>query len=475
MHPNGQMHPPGLARRIGIGFKDGRGEAEQMSHSVTPTMGPVQTVAVIGSGIAGLSAAWLLARNHDVQVFEADPRIGGHSNTLDVAGHAVDTGFIVYNEATYPNLTALFDHLGVATRATDMGFAVSLDDGRLEYAGGDLGGLFAQRRNLLRPRFWRMLADLVKFYRRAPRDLAHLHDMALGDYLDGLGASAAFRDDHLYPMAAAIWSTPVAMIPDQPAAAFIRFCENHGLLNLGARPVWRTVEGGSRSYVAALSAPLAGRIHTATPVQAIRRDAQGVTLTTAQGHARFDAVVIATHANQALAMLNDADGEERRVLGAFGYRPNLAVLHSDPALMPRRRRVWSAWNYAGRTGDSDPALSVTYWMNRLQTWLPDDLPLFVTLNPLVEPDPALVHARIAYDHPVFDGPAGHAQELLWGLQGRRRTWFCGAHFGAGFHEDGLQAGLAVAEAIGAPRRPWQVADESGRIRLTPAPTLAVAA
>jgi predicted NAD/FAD-binding protein len=431
-----------------------------------PAHTPAQTVAVIGSGISGLSAAWLLSRHHDVHVFEADDRIGGHSNTLDVAGHPVDTGFIVYNEATYPNLTAMFDHLGVATRATDMGFAVSLDQGRLEYAGGDLGGLFAQKRNLASPRFWRMLADLVRFYRQAPRDLPALHDVSLGDYLDRLGMSAAFRDDHLYPMAAAIWSTPVAMIPDQPALAFIRFCENHGLLNLGARPAWRTVEGGSRAYVERLSAPFAKSIHTRTPVRTIRRLAGGVELHTDAGPARFDAVIIATHADRALALLADADADERRVLGAFSYRPNMAVLHSDPALMPRRKRVWSAWNYASIGDTADPALSVTYWMNKLQGWLPDDLPLFVTLNPLRAPDPARVHATIAYDHPVFDMAAGRAQGQLWDLQGRRHTWFCGAHFGAGFHEDGLQSGLAVAEDLGNLRRPWQVADESARICIT---------
>ncbi|WP_420383684.1 NAD(P)/FAD-dependent oxidoreductase [Novosphingobium sp.] len=429
------------------------------------------TIAVIGCGISGLSAAWLLHRDHDVQVFEADGRIGGHSNTVEVAGHPVDTGFIVYNEATYPNLTALFAHLGVPTRATDMGFAVSLDAGRLEYAGGDLGGLFAQKRNLVSPRFWRMLADLVRFYRRAPRDLATLGDISLGRYLDRLGMGAAFRDDHLYPMAAAIWSTPVAQIPDYPAAAFIRFCDNHGLLNLGARPPWRTVDGGSRAYVERLAVPLAGRIHTGMPVRALRRLPHGVDVETERGVQRFDHVVIATNADRALAMLPDADTDERRVLGAFGYRANTAVLHSDPALMPRRRRVWSAWNYAASGKADTSALSVTYWMNCLQTWLPADLPLFLTLNPLAEPDPALVHARIVYDHPVFDAPAGAAQAELWGLQGQRRTWFCGAHFGAGFHEDGLQAGLAVAEALGGGRRPWAVGDwdvarESARIQLT---------
>ena len=442
----------------------------KMPISAASTPGPL-SIAVVGGGISGLSAAWLLCQQHDVQVFEADSRVGGHSNTMVVDGQPVDTGFIVYNQATYPNLTALFAHLGVATRATDMGFAVSLDHGRLEYSGSDLGGLFAQKRNLFRPRFWRMLADLVRFYRRAPRDLPTLGTLSLGAYLDRLHMSAAFRDDHLYPMAAAIWSTPVALIPDQPAAAFIRFCQNHGLLELGARPAWRTVEGGSRSYVDRLAAPLAGRIHIATPVRRIRRvpgGLGGVELTTDHGVTRFDDVVIATHADHALALLADADADETRVLSAFSYRRNLAVLHSDAALMPQRRRVWSAWNYASNGRSGNQTLSVTYWMNQLQGWLPETLPLFVTLNPLRDPDPALTHARVTYDHPVFDLAADRAQGELWGLQGRRSTWFCGAHFGAGFHEDGLQSGLAVAEALGGISRPWQVADASGRIRVTPA-------
>lgn len=427
-------------------------------------------IGVVGSGISGLAAAWLLGKRHRVTLYEAEPRVGGHSHTVEALGLAVDTGFIVYNEATYPNLTALFAQLGVATQATAMSFAVSLDGGRLEYAGGTRGGLFAQRRNLARPRFWRMLHDLRRFYRAAPRDLATMGSLGLGDYLDGLGCGSAFRDDHLYPMAAAIWSTPVGSIPEYPAAAFVRFCENHGLLQLKERPQWRTVTGGSREYVARLLGDFSGAVRTACPVTRIDRDDSGVTLWTPQGPQRHDHVVIAAHADQALTLLDDADEGERTTLGAFGYRRNAAVLHSDPALMPRRRRVWASWNYAAHSGDgrggggAGLAPSVTYWMNRLQH-LPEDKPLFVTLNPLREPDPALVHWRGDYDHPVFDAAAGAAQARLWELQGGRRTWFCGAHFGAGFHEDGVQAGLAVAEQLGGVRRPWTVADESGRIHL----------
>ena len=406
-------------------------------------------------------------------LYEADTRIGGHSHTVD-AGVPVDTGFIVYNETTYPNLTALFSHLGVETKATEMTFAVSLDGGRLEYSGTGLGGLFAQRRNLVSPRFWSMMRDLVRFYRQAPKDLPTLGDEGLGAYLDRGGYGAAFRDDHLYPMAAAIWSTPAQDIPDYPAAAFIGFCDNHGLLNLGARPLWRTVEGGSRAYVKRITAPYAERIETGKPVRAIRRLARGgVEVDRGEaGVRRFDHVVIATHADQALSLIADADAHERSTLGAFGYRANDAVLHCDASLMPKRRAVWSSWNYASdaRTERSNGTadLSVTYWMNRLQH-IPDDNPLFVTLNPLHEPEPTKVIRRDRYEHPIFDAAASAAQARLWSLQGVRDTWFCGAYFGAGFHEDGLQAGLAVAEDLGGIKRPWTVAGDSGRIQRGPVP------
>lgn len=425
-------------------------------------------IAVVGSGISGLSAAWLLSRRHRVTLMEADHRIGGHSHTVDAGSTPVDTGFIVYNEKTYPNLTALFAHLDVPTRATEMTFAVSLDRGRLEYSGTGFNGIFAQRRNLLRPRFWSMLRDLVRFYRTAPGDLARLRSETLGAYLDRHAYGEAFRDDHLYPMAAAIWSTPVRDIPDYPAAAFIRFCENHGLLNLGTRPLWRTVEGGSRAYVDRITRPFADRIVTGHPVRAIRRHANGVDIFRDAGAELFDQVVIATHADQALRLLWDADDDERSILGAFGYRANDAVLHSDTSLMPKRRKTWSSWNYAAEGRAAAQQLSVTYWMNRLQHLDPAK-PLFVTLNPIDEPDPALVIRRDRYEHPVFDGAAIAAQKRVWSLQGRRNAWFCGAYFGAGFHEDGLQAGLAVAEQLGGIRRPWSVENESGRIQIGPPP------
>ena len=423
------------------------------------------SIAVVGGGISGLSAAWLLASAHNVTLFEAEPRLGGHSHTVDAGGIPVDTGFIVFNQATYPNLTALFAHLGVATRPAEMTFAVSLDEGRLEYSGTDLGGLFAQKRNLLSPRFWSMLRDLARFYREAPRDTASLGLTSLDDYLAGKGYGTAFRDDHLYPMAAAVWSTPVAQIGRYPAASFIRFCDNHGLLKLSNRPIWRTVEGGSRTYVEAMARQFSGRFAIGDPVRSVRRFAGGAGITTAGGVTlSFDHVVIAAHADQALDILADPSDDERRLLGAFAYQPNEAVLHSDETLMPSRRRVWSSWNYASRTHGGDPMLSVTYWMNRLQN-IVEARPVFLTLNPIRQPREDRVINRQIYHHPLFDADAMAAQSRLWSLQGVRNSWFCGAWFGAGFHEDGLQSGLAVAEQLGGVRRPWSVADESGRIHI----------
>lgn len=426
-------------------------------------------IAVVGSGISGLSAAWLLGKRHDVTLYEADGRFGGHSNTVDAPSGdgriPVDTGFIVYNEHTYPNLTALFRHLSVPTKATDMSFAVSMDGGELEYAGTGLAGLFAQKRNILRPRFWSMLSDLVRFYRNAPADLAEVRLTPLARYLDAKGYGTAFREDHLFPMAAAIWSTPRDRIQDYPAAAFIRFCDNHGLLKFTGRPVWRTVDGGSRAYVERLLADFSGQTRTDDPVVEIARTGGSVTVATRRGVVQdYDHVVIATHADQALSLLADPTSREATLLGAFRYSRNRTVLHADERLMPRRRAVWASWNYLSRRDMAGTHLAVTYWMNRLQG-LSGDIQLFVTLNPVVEPRRETVVWEGVYEHPLFDRSAILAQEDLWSLQGQRNTWFCGAYFGAGFHEDGLQAGLAVAEELGGVRRPWDVLEESGRIRL----------
>lgn len=419
-------------------------------------------IAVVGSGISGLSAAWLLSTRHDVALYEQAPRLGGHSHTVRTpAGIPVDMGFIVFNRLTYPNLTALFAHLRVATQASDMSFAASLDDGDFEYSGADVKGLFAQKRNLLRPRFWSMLWGIRKFYRDAERHAADSEGLTLGEVLTRGGYGPAFRDDHLLPMASAIWSSTPADMLSFPALAFIRFHSNHGLLQITGRPVWETVTGGSATYVGRMAAALRGRLRPGAVC--VQRGAAGVQVIDALGNtAAFDHVVIATHADQALALLAEPTQAERTLLGAFRYQRNRAILHGDPRFMPRRRAAWASWNYIGGKDRG----CFTYWMNRLQD-IPETTPLFVTLNPSDDPAPETIIHREDYAHPVFDTGALSAQGQLWRLQGVRRTWFCGAHFGAGFHEDGLQSGLAVAEQLGGVRRPWTVANESGRIVLGP--------
>jgi predicted NAD/FAD-binding protein len=430
---------------------------------------PRRKIAVVGTGISGMAAAWLLSQRHEVSVYESNNRIGGHSNTVfppcPNGRVPVDTGFIVYNELTYPNLTALFHHLNVPTRPSNMSFAVSLDNGNIEYSGTHLSGLLAQKRNLVRGRFWSMLFDIGRFYREAPRDLAGLEEVhtTLGDYLESNAYGTAFRQDHLLPMASAIWSAPPEVILDYPAASFIRFQNSHGLLRLRNRPPWRTVVGGSKTYVERLTAAFANSIRLSTAATALRRDEAGVEVRDSRGNIEtFDDVVLACHADEALRLLDDPSGEEQRLLGAFGYGRNTAVLHSDPSFMPRRRAVWSSWNHLGSADNADGLPTVTYWMNALQS-IPLATPFFVTLNP--GRTPRHVWHTETYEHPLFDSAAISAQQTLWSIQGRRNTWYCGAYFGAGFHEDGLQAGLAVAEALGGRRRPWDVAEESGRIWL----------
>ncbi len=429
---------------------------------------------MVGQGIAGMSAAWLLGQRHSVTVYEAEPRFGGHSHTVEAPGPGgpvpVDMGFIVYNEANYPNFTALLKHLGAPSAFTDMSFGVSLDDGDLEYASTDLGTLFAQPRNLLRPRFWSMLSDLVRFSRQAPGHACALDARmtSLGDYLGEAGYGRPFQDDHLLPQAAAIWSATVEAARELPAAAFIRFCENHGLLKILGKPLWRTVVGGSREYVRRLTAPLADARLGVAATRVVRTPA-GVLVAGADGRTEcYDGVVIACHADQGLALLAQPTAAERQILGAFSYTQNLAVLHADASFMPQRRKAWSSWNYLGQTRSDGPgrALCVTYWMNLLQD-LPRETPLFVTLNPVRPPDPARTLRTERYAHPLFDAAALRAQKRLWSVQGEGGVWWAGAYCGAGFHEDGLQAGLAVAEAIGGVRRPWNVPDESGRIYLGP--------
>jgi len=443
--------------------------AKPASFSPRPDRQAPLSIAVIGTGIAGAAAAWLLAGRHRVTLFEREARPGGHTNTVEVADGgqqvSVDTGFIVYNEPAYPNLAALFAHLGVASEASDMSLGVSLAGGALEYSGGGLAGLAAQPRNLVRPRFWRMLREIPAFYRAASRDLeAGLGDeMTITAYLAANGYSRALWEDHLAPMAAAIWSAPMGRIGETPAATFLRFCRNHGLLSLTGRPQWRTVTGGSRNYLTRLLSPLGERLRLASPVRTVARGGAGVRVTTEAGSEGFDHVVIAAHADQALAMLADPSPQETAYLSAFGYQANCAVLHRDPSLMPRRKAAWSSWNVIAPGGEPGEApVCVTYWMNRLQN-LETEAPVFVTLNPAEPPAPALAHARFSYDHPIFDAGAVAAQKRLGELQGRSNTWFCGSYFGWGFHEDALQSGLAVAEALGGVSRPWSLVNPNARI------------
>ncbi|GGO79742.1 NAD/FAD-binding protein [Marinobacterium nitratireducens] len=441
-------------------------------------------VAVIGSGISGLSCAWLLSQQHQVTLFEKDDRLGGHSNTVQLKlgndSTAVDTGFIVYNPVNYPNLVRFFDTLGIESRATEMSFSVSLDGGRLEYSGTGLSGLLAQRRNLVRPQFWSLIRNLLRFYRESSGYCRNpdLAELTLGDLLKQEKYSRAFIDDHLLPMGAAIWSTPVDQMLDYPAQAFLRFCQNHGLVQLSDRPEWRTVTGGSRQYVDRVGAILRqrGDIRLNSRIHRIVRRLGRVELEFLHGEREvYDEVVLACHADQALALLHQPTSDEQQLLGAFEYQRNTAVLHSDPALMPARPGAWASWNYlAEGTQPRSRALSVTYWMNRLQH-LPESLPLFVTLNPLREPAEGSIHRSFLYQHPVFNLGALAAQQRLWQLQGHRNTWFCGAYFGYGFHEDGLQSGLAVAEALGGVPRPWTLEAPNDRIHVdNPLPRRSVA-
>lgn len=415
-------------------------------------------IAVIGSGIAGLSAAWLLAPRHDVVLFEAENRAGGHSHTVDVTldgiTHPVDTGFLVHNDRTYPNLIRLFARLGVATPASDMSFAVSRPG--LEWAGSSLATLFAQPANLLRPGFWRMLADILRFNRQAQRLLLRArHDqLTLGQLLDRGHYSREFRQWYLYPMGAAIWSTPVAGMAAFPAETFLQFCLNHGLLQIFDRPQWKTVQGGSREYVQAMLAALPD-VRLSCPVLRVQRRHGGVRLDSARGTEVFDRVVFACHTDQTLALLEDPYDTEREVLAAIRYLPNTAWLHTDASLMPQRRRAWSAWNYYSQGGGEDAPVAVTYWLNRLQP-LPFRRDVFVTLNPPAPPAADAVIRRISYSHPQLDQAAYRAQQLLPALQGRDRIYFCGAWAGYGFHEDGLKSGMNVARLLGA-HIPWEAA------------------
>ncbi len=417
-------------------------------------------VAVVGSGISGLSVAWSLAGQARVTLYEAGTYFGGHTHTVDVSlegvTYGVDTGFLVYNERTYPNLTRLFAELGVETAASEMSFSVQLPDRDFEWGGANLNSLFAQRSNLVRPQFWRMLADIGRFNRLATR-IAHAGlDAAMrqpiGDFLAEHRFSPAFRDGYFLPMIGCIWSCPTDQMLRFPVGTMIRFCHNHGLIQVADRPQWRTVRGGARNYVQRMLRGVADA-RLCTPVRRVRRvppgDAEGgVWVDTDRGSERFDDVVLACHSDQALALLAAPTVQERRVLGAIRYHRNRAVLHTDATLMPRRQRAWAAWNYerAPSRSREQTAVCLHYLINRLQP-VPWRRPVIVSLNPVREPQQCHVISDFDYAHPVFDASAVAAQQELRTIQGRSHVWFCGAWTRYGFHEDGLSSGLAVVRAL----------------------------
>lgn len=411
-------------------------------------------IAVIGSGISGLACAHYLHRDHEVQVFEAASRIGGHTATVDVAlggqRYAIDTGFIVYNDWTYPHFIALMDKLGVKGKATEMSFAVSDQLSGLEYAGSGLNSLFAQRRNLLSPRFWGMIRDILRFNRQAPRHLASGlagQDMTLGEYLQRQGYGEAFVQQYLVAMGSAIWSADTPAMLDFPLQFFIRFFRNHGLLSIFNRPQWRVIEGGSRSYLAPLCEGFSGNIHLDAPVHEVRRLDGKVELQWGKGRRDlFDQVVFACHSDQALEILQDPNEAERDILGALPYQDNEVILHTDIRLLPRNRRTWSSWNY--QINDAQQRAVVTYNMNILQGIEAPET-FCVTLNNTDAVNPHKVLGRFNYAHPVFSLPGVRAQQRWEDINGHRQTWFCGAYWHNGFHEDGVSSALRVAEGISA--------------------------
>jgi predicted NAD/FAD-binding protein len=415
-------------------------------------------IAIIGAGISGLACAWLLARRHEVVLFEAAGYAGGHTNTVDATvdgvTHPVDTGFLVYNDRTYPNLVKLFAALGVESANSDMSLSVRIGDGELEWSGSNLATVFAQPSNLVRPRFLRMLADLLRFNREAAALAASPTPATgtLGEFLDARGYGREVRELYLIPMAACIWSTPATQINRFPLSTFLHFCSNHGLLAVSNRPQWRTVKGGAREYVRKLVAALPD-VRLATPVRQVRRFADRVELATDRGTGRFDQVVLATHADQSLSLLEHPSVEERAVLKAIPYQANRAVLHTDERALPRRRRAWASWNFhAPRPELSGEPVSLTYLINRLQP-LPFTSPVMVTMNPVEPPREDKVIATFDYHHPVFLESSEEAKRLVVSLQGRDRTWFCGAWTRYGFHEDGLLSAVNVARQMGVPI-PW---------------------
>ncbi|MCU0089930.1 FAD-dependent oxidoreductase [Pseudomonas koreensis] len=410
-------------------------------------------IAIVGSGIAGLTCAYLLARRHDITVFEADARVGGHTHTVPVTvdgrDYAVDTGFIVFNDWTYPNFIRLLGQLGVAFKPTEMSFSVNDPDTGLEYNGNNLNSLFAQRRNLLSPGFWGMLRDILRFNKEARRDLAEQRitaDTTLDDYLKSGGYGERFILHYIVPMGAAIWSMPMAEMLNFPLQFFVRFFENHGLLSISNRPQWQVIKGGSSAYIAPLTESFKERIRLNCPVGRIDRDAHGVVIHSPSGIERFDKVVLACHSDQALRLLGNPDDKEREILGALPYADNEVVLHTDTRLLPARKQAWASWNYRlGGAGHTQAA--VTYDMNILQG-IQSDTTFCVSLNQSAGISPSKVLARFIYAHPQFSLAAVAAQQRWAEIDGAQHTHYCGAYWANGFHEDGVVSALRVAASFG---------------------------
>ena len=424
---------------------------------------PLKKIAVIGAGISGMGAAHMLAQSHHVTLIEAEHRLGGHARTI-IAGkrgdQPVDTGFIVFNYANYPHLAALFAQLHVPVTKSNMSFAASLNGGGMEYALNSLDTLFAQRKNLLNPRFLRMIRDILHFNKNALRLSQADPSMTISGLLQRLGTGDYFRDYYLLPFSGAIWSTPTQQIMDFPAHAMMRFFDNHALLSHTGQHQWYTVQGGSQSYVSRLEAALRAQgadIRLGAPVQAVRRHPAGVEVKLDGAEwENFDEVVFATHSDDSLRMLADPTAEESAALGAIAYQPNDIVLHADPTIMPKRRKVWASWNYTEQADKSLDRIDLTYWMNSLQP-IPHDDPHFVTLNSTRPINEALIYDQVTLRHPVYDVAALAAQKQVQAFNGRNKTWFCGAWMKNGFHEDGLGSAVDVAERLNAIGNPQAVA------------------
>jgi uncharacterized protein len=417
-------------------------------------------IAIIGSGISGLSAAYLLQDRHDVTLYEKEPRLGGHSRTITVK-HGdriipVDTGFIVFNERNYPNLTALFARLGVKVKNSDMTYAFTMRDGWFEWGAKDINTIFGQRRNLLRPWFVSLFREVMRFNGEVVQRVANEPGITLGELIDAMGLSENFRRYYLLPISGAIWSCPPQQMLAFPAKVFVTFFANHSLLSMDGQPQWLTVDGGSQQYVQRLTAALKRRPLTGVGAAWVERLATGGHVRDTTGnHATFDHIVFACHTDEALALLADPSDAERQALGAIRYQENIAILHKDPQFMPKRRRCWASWNYHAGAEGKEQLVTLTYWMNRLQS-IDERYPLFVTLNPSSNIADEDVFDRTIFHHPVFDTGALLAQRSLAAMQGQRNTWYCGAYMRHGFHEDGLMSAIAVAEGLAAPI-PWRSA------------------